>query len=367
MCRVPLPGCDRNLLGRTTYSPCIWKPRLHDCRPERTWLPFGMATTRQTLAEADRGAFEECVRRAERYLVEDFTIHQPGVAVFVEGGQVMVVRLPEAPPDLVVWNEQAEIAPLQTMLDNNERMAVVLFDAHRTRLFTIFLGQIETRSSFEDAVPGKQATGGWFALEQTRFERHRLDHLRRHAQRTVREVMGVLRARSFDRLLLAGPEESLSVLRRQLSRPLELRLSGTIGVEISATDADVLRASLATAENLERQEEQRIVDELLESATAARVVLGVSSTLSALADASVHLLVLCEDFAEWGATCGACDRLVPGGQRCPACGSALAPLASLREAMIRRALAQGARVTTVAGPAADRLRAHGSVGAWTRL
>jgi peptide subunit release factor 1 (eRF1) len=328
----------------------------------------GYRAIRQPLAETDRSAFEDCARRAERYLTEDFTIHSPGVALFVEGGQVIVVRLPEAPPDAFIWSEQAEIAPLQTMLDNNERMAVAMFDAQRSRLFTIFLGQIETQSSFEDAVPSKQATGGWFALEQARFERHRLDHLRRHAQRTVRELMDLLRDRSFDRLLLAGPEESLAVLRRQLTRPLKLRLSGTIAVEMSATDADVLKASLATAENLERTEEQGIVDELLESATAPRVVLGVASTLSALADASVHLLVLCDDFAESGAVRSACDRLVQGGGlRCPACGSALAPLASLREAMVRQALAQGARVTTVGGPASDRLRAHGSVGGWTRF
>jgi peptide subunit release factor 1 (eRF1) len=303
----------------------------------------------------------------ERYLMDDFTSHHPGVALFVDGGDMMMVRLPEAPPDAVIWNKEAEVAPLQTVLDNNERMAVVLFDTHRTRLLTIVLGQIETERSFEDRVPAKQATGGWFALEQARFERHRLDHLRRHAQRTVRELMHMLRERSFDRLLLAGPEESLTVLRRQLSRPLELRLSGTIGVEISASDPDVLKASLAAAEDLERQEEQRIVDELLESPTAARVVLGVSSTLSALAESSVYLLILCEDFAEPGGVCRACDRLVEHAQQCPACGGQLTPLASLREAMVRQALAQGARATTVAGPACDRLRTRGGVGAWTRF
>jgi peptide subunit release factor 1 (eRF1) len=323
--------------------------------------------TRQALANTDKSAFEECVRRAERYLTDDLTPHQAGVALFVDGGEVIVVRLPEAPPDTASWSEDAEIAPLQAMLDNNERMAVVLFDAQRTRLFTIFLGEIETQCSFGDPVPGKQATGGWFALEQARFERHRLDHLRKHAQRTVRELMDVLRHRSFDRLLLAGPDEPLAVLRRQLSRPLELRLSGTVGLDMSAADADVLKVSLATAENLERQEEQDLVNELLESATAACVVLGVPSTLSALADASVHLLVMCEDFAESGAVCGVCERLVQNGSRCPACGGTLAPLASLREAMIRQALAQGARVTTVAGAAARLLRGHGSVAAWTRF
>jgi hypothetical protein len=179
--------------------------------------------------------------------------------------------------------------------------------------------------------------------------------------------MEALRQRSFDRLLLAGPEESLSVLRRELPRPLALRLRGTIGIDMNASDAEVLKASLAAAENVEHQEEQRIVDELLESPTAARVVLGVSSTLSALADASVHLLILCENFADSGGVCRACERLLEDGQRCPACGGPVTPLASLREGMIRQALAQGAGVTTVAGPAGDRLRTRGGVGAWTRF
>jgi peptide subunit release factor 1 (eRF1) len=324
-------------------------------------------TTRQTLAEADWSSFDRCAHQVERYLMDAFSSHHPGVALFVIGDDLSVVRLPEAPREAVMWNDQAEIGPLQALLSDNERMAVVLFDAQHTRLFTIFLGQIETQRSFEDAVPAKQSTGGWFALEQAHFERHRLDHLRRHAQRTVRELMDVLRQRSFDRLLLGGPEESLGALRRQLSRPLELRLSGTIGVEMFATDADVLRASLAAAENLKRDEQQRIVDELLESPTAARVVLGVSSTLSALADASVYLLILCDDFTKPGGVCGACDRLVDQAQRCPACGVELAPLGSLREAMIRRALAQGAKVTAVGGLAGDRLRRRGGVGAWTRF
>jgi peptide subunit release factor 1 (eRF1) len=327
----------------------------------------GCRAARQTLAEADRGSFDDATRRVERYLTDDFTSHQPGVALFVDGGDILVVGLPDAPPDAVIWSPHAEIAPLQSVLDNDERMAVVLFDSQRTRLYTIFLGQIKSERSFEDAVPARQATGGWFALEQARFERHRLDHLRRHAQRTVRELMQVLRERSFDRLLLAGPEESLAVLRRHLSRPLELRLSGTLSVDMSASDCDILKASLVAADNLQRQAEQRIVDELLESPTAARVVLGVSSTLSALADVSVYLLILCEDFAELGSVCGTCDRLVEQGQRCPVCGGEVARLVSLREAMIRQALAQGARVTTVAGSAADRLRARGGVGAWTRF
>jgi hypothetical protein len=52
--------------------------------------------------------------------------------------------------------------------------------------------------------------------------------------------MVLLRKHSFDRLLLAGPDESLAVLKRELPRPLRARLAGTISVPLFASDAEVL-------------------------------------------------------------------------------------------------------------------------------
>jgi hypothetical protein len=54
------------------------------------------------------------------------------------------------------------------------------------------------QAALYDSVPGKQATGGWFGLEQTGFARHREDHLRRHAERAVRTLMVLLRNYTFD-------------------------------------------------------------------------------------------------------------------------------------------------------------------------
>ena len=42
------------------------------------------------------------------------------------------------------------------------------------------------------------------------------------------------------------------------------------------------------------------------------------------------------------------------------------PLDNLRESIVRTALAQGATVEVVGGPAAERLAAEGGVGAWLR-
>ena len=221
----------------------------------------GIRSVRATLSRKAVGQFEAAAMRAEQYLTEEFVPHARGLALFVDAGlqNVIAVRLPKPPiPEQVVWQPSAEVGPLEAILDDNERIAVVLFDTQRARVLTVFLGVIEDEQELEDYVPGKQATGGWFGLQQTNFERHREDHLRRHAERTARVLMDVLRTRPFDRLLLAGPEEPLAVLRRELPRPLRARLTGTLDLEFVASDREVLDAALAAVDSLLRPEQLRL-------------------------------------------------------------------------------------------------------------
>lgn len=329
----------------------------------------GCRALRATVAAEDEDAFEAARERAERYLVEQFAPGSPGLALFASGGaeDILVVSLPAAPADGIIWSEGPSIARLEAMLDEYERLAVVLFDAERARLFTIFLGAIETHQQLVDAVPGKQATGGWFGLQQTGFARHREDHLRRHAERTVRALMLLLRKHAFDRVLLAGPDEALAVLKRELPRPLRARLAGTLDLPLFASDADVLTATVRAAEAIERRTEEGLVEELLEDAAARHVVVGLAGTLNALADGRVHLLLIAENFDAPGFRCPNCGRLIPDEHLCPACGGVTQPSASLHEAIVERALAQGAKIETVSGAAAARLEEHGGVGAWTRF
>ncbi len=330
----------------------------------------GVRSIRPRLAPEETEAFEAAAAEVDHYVTHEFTPNGRGLALFASASpdRLVVVPLPQSPPaEHVAWEDRPEIGPLQAMLDEYERIAVALFDTERARLFTVFLGQIETQQNLQSEVPGKQATGGWFGLQQTSFSRHREDHLRRHAQLTARALMTMLRKHAFDRLLIGGPDEAVAVFRRQLPRPLRGRLAGTLEIELFASDAQVLEATLRAAEVIERQNEQRLVNELLESASATRVVLGVPGTLDALAEGRVHLLVLADNFAESGAQCSRCGRLVTDAHDCPGCGTPTIPVINLREAVLQQALAEGARVESVAGVAAARLTEYGGIGAWSRF
>jgi hypothetical protein len=144
-------------------------------------------------------------------------------------------------------------------------------------------------------------------------------------------------------------------------------LAGSLDLELFASDAQVLEATVHAAEAIERHHEQRLVDELLEAAGTRHAVVDVAGTFDALAEGSVYLLVLADDFAESGRQCPTCRRLVRDADHCPACGTSTEPVTNLREAVVQQALAQGARVENVGGLAAARLGEQGGIGAWTRF
>jgi peptide chain release factor subunit 1 len=324
--------------------------------------------TRHTLDGADLDAFEAAVDQVERYLTTEFLPTHPGVAIFSSGHReyFYAVPLPYRPTDTVTWSTLPRLEPLQAAADEFERMAVLLFDKERARLFTIFIGQLEERRFIEDDVPGKQATGDWFALAQTRYARHHEEHVLRHVARAIDALNGLLRARPFNRLLLGGPPEALALLQRELPLPLQERITGSLHTELFASEADVLKAALEAARTAGRQEELAEISELIEAATSRHVALGVDATLQALGDGRTHELFVADGLNEIAGQCQTCDRLVPAGATCRWCNGPVSPITDLRQRIVDRALGQGAKIETVSGAAGEMLMEHGGLGAWTR-
>jgi peptide chain release factor subunit 1 len=323
---------------------------------------------RATLPESDRAAFEATAKQVERHLEFDVAATHPGLAIFGTEDPTFFksVPLPKAPREEVVWDKRAHIAPLQAVLDDFERFAVVLFDKTRARLFTIFLGEIETELSVDDYVPGKQATGGWFGLAQTRYARHHEDHVRRHVEHTLATLMVLLRGRPFDRLLLAGPDEALALLIRELPRPLRARFAETIRLELFASNAEVLRVALEAASRAEREAESAAVRDLIDGAGGRLAVLGATATLEAVSIGRVHKLFIADCYQGAGGECETCNAVTAEGATCPVCGGATTAVVDLRERVVERALDQGSIIESVSGDAAVALMAHGGMGAWTR-
>ena len=321
------------------------------------------------LPDAERKGAQAAIAQANGYLRDRLEPRTPGLALFASGDPdyFFSVPLPRRPHEQASWDSRPHVAPLVAIIDDLERIGVVLFDKERARLYTLFLGEIEERRVVEDEVPGKQATGGWFGLAQARYARHHEDHVIRHAKHASAELMAMLRTHPFDRLLIGGPDEAITLFQHHLPKPLRARLAGFLRLELFAPDAEVVDAALRVAESIERQEEADAVNQLLEEANTRHAVVGVGPTLEALDEGRVYSLLVADGLQLLGGECAQCRCLVVAGARCPGCGQPVEGSADLRECAFERALQQDARIDEVAGEAAHRLQEYGGLGAWTRF
>ncbi|MCS6803367.1 MAG: Vms1/Ankzf1 family peptidyl-tRNA hydrolase [Chloroflexota bacterium] len=263
--------------------------------------------------------------------------------------------LPVLVAESVSLGRRPYLRPLLDVLDEHERYAVALVDKEKARLFTIFLGEIDSRATIEDLVPGKHEQGGW---SQANFQRHHEAHVYWHLKRVAEGLSVLLRQRPFDRLVLAGPDEATSELRRILPRPLQQRLVATVPAELFLSEQEILEKTRAIEEQVEREAEKRLVDEVIEtSANGGRAIYGLGPTVEAVWLGRVHHLLVAEGLRLAGSECPACGWVgVDRPATCPSCGAAPTPFEDIVERLIERTLNEGGRIEIVHGEAERKLR-----------
>jgi peptide subunit release factor 1 (eRF1) len=205
-----------------------------------------------------------------------------------------------------------------------------------------------------------KTTGTDHRWSEKNFQRRADEHVRRHAQETVKVLTEADRNYGFDRLLVAGVAEGREWLVSELSDPLRRKLAGSVAMSIVATPQDILRKVEEVHRDVERAEEVRLVDRVMNDAAAnGRAVAGLQQTVRALGEGRVRELVIAGTFhPHW-------DEL---GE--PAAWLHAKPddaSDNLLERMVDRISGSGGRVEMVWGQAAERLEKEcGGIGAILR-
>ena len=308
-----------------------------------------VADAHERLPEAARAELSREEARARAWLA-DREPRGKGLALFSCGSPALwhAYALAVRVRDHLAFERRPDVAPLRELVDEYERYVVALVDRVKARLFTVFMGEIEELDAFEDEVPGKH---DW------------------HLARVARRLAELSRHRPFDRLVLAGPEEATSALRRRLPGALAHRVVGAIPAELFASKDEILEKTLAIDRRIEGEVEERLLDDLLDMiGPGGRATVGVRPTLDALWADSVQTLLVADGVHVTGSDCPNCGRLEPGNSAtCPACGKAMRPAHDLIHRAMVRAMEQGESVEMVHGAAGRRLvEAGGGPGALLR-
>jgi peptide subunit release factor 1 (eRF1) len=142
------------------------------------------------------------------------------------------------------------------------------------------------------------------------------------------------------------------------------RVSGTLGIELFASEAEILRAAMVAAEAAERAQELADVLAVKDRATPYAVT-GFENTLAALHERRVDRLLIAARIPASVRKCTECGRMT-AMERCPLCAGMTLAEDDLPTSAIRAAMEQGASVDVVSGDAAGELMRVGGLAAWCR-
>ncbi len=372
-------GADvaRRLLERTGGHPVV--SVYFDLDPEEFATAPARATQARALIDEARRAGEEAdlghedratlaadLARLDAYLgSDDLPVSGArALAIFCSGEDELfeTVTLSEPVAARVFVGLSPHLEPLVTAHAGGRWCAVLV----SSRSGEIFLGEgtrITAHDSLKDYVRGKGDRG---ATARNTQEQDVHGHLIQLAEAIYRDWQ----RQAFTTLALSGPTEPVSGLQELLHNDLRpALLPSRLDLDAASTsEADVREAMAAALADQAAAERGHALKELASRVKGGdRAAAGVAPVLEALTERRVETLLLSRDFAATGARCPSCGMLLTGDvATCPVDGTALEPVADLREAAVQAALLQDAAVVAFDQPQDELPPAH-PVGALLRF
>lgn len=290
----------------------------------------------------------ELVARAEHF----FTTLRPeckAVAAFFTPGAEEVLRLqvPIVAPECHYG--RPAVASLLWLLDEYEPYVVTLVDSEKARFFVARLGRAGLSGTRFNEVreydfpqktrmPTSRGEGGATqgGYNRDAFEATIEDHTRRFYRQVAEQCGHLLEESGAKRILLGGIETSANSVIEQMHDTVARSVIGFVPAPMHLGDQATWDTMMPRALEFEREHERALVDEVVDLAKAGgRGALGIATVLDCLKNKQVELLLV-----PW-----------PLGD------------VELRVRLPELAMAAGARIELIAGPAAERVEQEGGLAA----
>lgn len=269
--------------------------------------------------------------------------------------------------ELVIGNAPY-IKPLFTLLDNYPGYVVLLIDKELARIFLIRLGKIELYTELlTPDVPGRHKKGGWFALEQSRYERHIDYHVSKHMKDVIKAIEDLLHREAINRIIIGGTEDAVIKMKGMLPQAILSKVISTFYPEMFSGEKSILERTLKTIEEYEREKEKEVVQELVARAMKNDMaVIGLEDVLINIQEGKVMKLVFLKDMTVRGFKCINCGFLTSQEiKTCPYCGGKFDEVNYLIDFATQKAVERGAIIKVVTE--SNELQRVGGVGAFLRF
>lgn len=268
----------------------------------------------------------------------------PGVAVFIcdELGLRERLTMPRRVWDWAVVGPAPYLRPLQAVLDEFRRIAVVVLDSRRAEIFSYHMGEILDRQIVEAEELRKTNLAGWYGLDEFRHRQHG-EEVRNHLFREVAGRVGRMRREGrIDLVLVGGHHDTTQALLAYLE-PQVQEITETFVIDLhTLTPAGLTKRVTELEESYERREESREVDEVYSLAGEGDLgAIGVDRVFEAASRHAIARLLIHDGATMEGSECSACGALSRRTDICPRCGVETKPLPDAFEALSRAVIEAG--------------------------
>ena len=354
----------QSLVAFLSEDPLILSLYLNVDTTKRTKEEYRLVL-RSLLKQVNGDVSNDDITAVERFFDFEYDGLARSVVIFTCRQQELWEAFPLSVPveDRAVAARRPFVTPLQDILDEYARYAVIYVDREGARLFLFHLGQLQEADGTLGDELKRHKQGGWAAQRlQRRVDGVATQNLKDAAE-AARRFCEENRCR---RIILAGTDDNLSAFRGMLPRTMSDLVVGQIALDMTADEAEIRDKTMKIIRDQIQSEESALVEQLITAAAKSGAgVLGLDDTLAALQEDRVHTFVVSEGYEALGFRCTNCGYL--GAQEtdsCPYCNSEVQSHEHVIDAAIRTAIEKGVAVKSVAGN--EQLDEAGKVGAVLR-
>lgn len=249
----------------------------------------------------ERQSFERDAERIRSWLDTELRPASNGAAIFACSGEgdffeALQFDAPVEEHRLYVYH-QPHLYNLAKLYDKHRAHAAVIADTNSARIFVFGLGRTLGVESIENVKVRSRSwiEGWWLRRAQFKVENFQL----RHAKEVVEQLDRVVREEDIDRIILAGDDLILPIIREQLPPALAAKIIDVMSLDINASDHEVFRATLETIREEDARTDAESVRATLDEFRAGGLaVIGVHDVLLALSNGQVHTLYISADLEE---------------------------------------------------------------------
>jgi peptide chain release factor subunit 1 len=322
---------------------------------------------RWTMRTPERESFDHDAERINEYLRDELRPSSNGAAIFAcsaERDFFEAVQF-DAPieENHLYTSYQPSVYSLARFIDHYPPYVALVADTSVAHLYVFGAGEeLEHRDVVSPNVH-RTMIGGW---SQARFQRHIDDIRMHHAKDVVEELDRVTREEKIERIVLAGDEVIIPMLREQLPQRLEEMIIDTLRLDIGTPEREVMRASFEAVRSHDARKDAEKIENLLDKHLGGGFgVTGARDTLIALTLGQVdEMFISASEQDVRDNLTGKDAELIPDLPE-DVEGNGWARNAVIADELVARARQTNADVTFIEGAA--RLAAHGGVGAKLRF